>query len=455
MELPKAFQERIKSQLPQEADFLFSALQEDSPVSIRKNPFKGLSIPESIERIPWNDKGYYLPERPSFTLDPAFHAGMYYVQEASSMSIEFVLNYLNLGPVRALDLCGAPGGKSSLLATHLYERGGFVLANEVIRSRAQTLKENLIKWGLPNIAVSNLDPRQIAKNKVGFDLILVDAPCSGEGMFRKDEDARAEWSTEHVALCAARQKRILSDILPVLNEGGYIIYSTCTFSEEENEENLRWLQEEQGLETLAIPFPEAWHITQKEKEGSIGYAFYPHKTKGEGFFMALLRKPGSKEDSGKSGKNDKSLRIGKKTEAPVASWLSEACHVFEWFDGVYALPQSLEELASPLFQLPLLYFGLKVAESAGKDWKPAPELAFSIIANPDAFPSVELTLKDALHFLKRDDLKFHDQDFGWLRMEYLGQGLGFVKNLGNRSNSQYPKEWRILMGLPENVRTWY
>ncbi len=442
----------MEGQLGNETGLFLSALETESPVSVRVNPFKDLNIPANLERIPWSDQGYYLNERPSFTLDPAFHSGRYYVQEASSMSLDFVLKQIPLEGALALDLCGAPGGKSSLLATALFEQNGMVLANEVIRARAQTLKENLIKWGLPNVAVSNLDPKHIAKSKLEFDLILVDAPCSGEGMFRKDPDARTEWSPDNVDLCAARQKRILADILPALKEGGYLIYSTCTFSEAENEQNLQWLAEEHELASLAIPFPSEWQITEKRLGNSIGYAFYPNKTKGEGFFVALLKKQGEAKEL-----SDKGLKKpGKKVEAPLDAWLNEDVQLFEWFDGVYAIPERLLTPASRLFHaLPLQYLGTRIAEAAGREWKPLPELAFSVIAKPEAFPSVELSLKDALHFLRRDELKFADQAQGWLRMDYQGQGLGYVKNLGNRSNSQYPKEWRILMSLPEEVSLWH
>lgn len=461
MDFPSAFKERIQGQLPQEADLLFTALSEEAPTSIRLNPFKPFSKLPDLEATPWNGQGRYLKERPSFTLDPAFHAGMYYVQEASSMSIEYALKQLDLTNALALDLCGAPGGKSTLLATHLYPKGGMVLANEVIRARAQTLKENCIKWGLPNMAVSNLDPKHFAKSKVLFDLILVDAPCSGEGMFRKDEAARNEWSTEHVSMCAARQKRILSDILPNLKAGGYLLYSTCTFSEEENEENLNWLAQEHELQSLLINFPEEWNIIPKEKNGVIGYAFYPHKTKGEGFFIALLKKSETPDEAQaetprKKDKKQTSNSLGKKTDANCHAWLNEDVKLFEWFDGVYAVPARLEEMASKLFNgFPLQYLGTKVAELAGRDWKPSAELAFSVIANPEAFPSVTLGIEDALHFLRRDELKFPDSPQGWLRLDYMNQGLGFVKNLGNRSNSQYPKEWRILMQIAEIAPSWH
>ncbi len=464
MDFPSAFQERIKGQLPQEADLLFSALSEEAPTSIRLNPFKAFTSLPTLPKTPWNENGRFLQERPSFTLDPAFHAGMYYVQEASSMSIDFVLNQLDLEGALALDLCGAPGGKSTLLGTHLYPKGGMVLANEVIRARANTLKENIIKWGLPNMAVSNLDPKHFAKSKVLFDLILVDAPCSGEGMFRKDEAARNEWSPEHVSMCAARQKRILSDILPNLKEEGYLLYSTCTFSEEENEANLNWLAQEQGMSSLSIDFPEEWNINRKEKNGCLGYSFFPHKTRGEGFFIALMQKEmdGSQTQkvSVKSSKKEKKYagakKLGKKTDADCKTWLKDDVQLFEWYDGIYAVPESISELASTLFYgFPLQYLGTKVAEQAGRDWKPSAELALSVIANPSSFPSIELSQKDALHFLRRDELKFPDSPIGWLKLTYLNQGLGFVKNLGNRSNSQYPKEWRILMDLPEELETWY
>lgn len=453
MDLPSSFQQRICGQLPKEADLLFGALNEPAPVSIRLNPYKSFPALPELPEIPWNSDGRYLPARPSFTLDPAFHAGMYYAQEGSSMCLEFVLAQLHLDGALALDLCAAPGGKSTLLATHLYEKGGMVLANEVIRSRAQTLKENIIKWGLPNVAVSNLDPKHFEKSGVRFDLMLIDAPCSGEGMFRKDEAARTEWSEENVNLCAARQKRILSDILPSLKEGGYMIYSTCTYSEEENENNLEWLAAEHEISSLSIPFPAEWNITQKEKNGSIGYAFYPHKTSGEGFFIALLQKPGEAPE-----KKQKEVRYpGKPDKSGPGFSLLNKPYLFDWYDGKYAVPENIKELAGELFHsFPLIYIGTKVAEQAGRDWKPAAELAFSLLSDPKAFPEIELSRIDALHFLHRDELKFPEQPMGWLKLNYHGHGLGYVKNLGNRSNSQYPKEWRILMALPEELpELWY
>ncbi len=447
MEFPSEFEKRIQGQLLKEADLFFNALRSESPVSIRIHPYKNTQA-ENLEPIPWNPFGFYLPDRPSFTLDPAFHAGTYYVQEASSMSLQFVLDQIPLEGALALDLCAAPGGKSSLIATHLYEKEGMLLANEVIRSRAQILKENLIKWGLPNIAVSNLDARNIAASGLQFDLIAVDAPCSGEGMFRKDEAARQEWSEQHVDLCAARQQRILADILPALKPGGYLIYSTCTFSEEENENNLHWLAQELELESLEIPFPPDWQIRLKEKNGVKGYAFYPHLCKGEGFFIALLRK--KEETNTRTPKDLK--KPGKEVNSPeLNKWLTGAPYCFEWFDGLYAVPQSLVGHASALFRLPLQYLGVKAAEPAGHDLKPSSELAFSLIHNREAFSSVELTRRQALHFLRRDELKFPDAEKGWLRMDYQGNGLGFVKNLGNRCNSQYPKEWRIRMALPDEL----
>lgn len=453
MELPSAFRQRITGQLRSEADLFFSSLEGPAPVSIRINPFKPFPAHTRKEPVLWNPNGFYLDERPSFTLDPAFHAGMYYVQEAASMSLEFVLGQLSLEGAVALDLCASPGGKSSLLASHLWPRKGVVLANEVIRQRAFTLKENLVKWGLPNILVSQLDPRQIGMAGALFDLILIDAPCSGEGMFRKDDTAKSEWSPEHVELCSARQKRILSDVLPALKEGGHLIYSTCTFSEEENEENLRWLKQEHGLTSLSIPFPENRGIVEMEQDGVFGYRFYPHRTKGEGLFIALLQKT----EAAKAPKT-KSFQPGSKNaKKGPAHFVNEDFRFFQGHDGWHGFPSGLAEQAGFLqSSLPLFYPGLRVAEEIGKEWKPAPELAFSVSRNREAFSSIPLERKEALRFLHRDELKFPDAPMGWLLLDYLGQGLGFVKNLGNRSNSQYPKEWRILMSLPAELPPlWY
>ena len=444
MQLPKEFQTRISNQLGADADNLIKSLEDPIPTTIRTNPFKNFRVPDSVQPIPWCEHGFYLNQRPSFILDPAFHAGMYYVQEASSMSLDFILKQLHLDGALALDLCGAPGGKSSLIASHLWKNNGLLVANEVIKSRANILKENLIKWGLPNVAVSQLDAAQITKTGLQFDLIAVDAPCSGEGMFRKDHGARTVWSENTVQLCSARQKRILADIVPALKENGYLIYSTCTFNEEENETNMEWLTNQNDFTSLRIPFPPEWNIVETSRNGLWGYRFYPHHIKGEGFFVSVLQK---NESSAKPIrlKNPKINTTSGVYDEFVKEGYTNLIHQGE----IYSIPKHLTDSASLVLNLlRVQYIGLKTAEQAGKDFKPHSDLAFNLACQTGFFRTIELSHLEALHFLKRDELKFPNEPVGWLKLNYQQCGLGFVKNLGNRSNSQYPKEWIINKSIP-------
>ncbi|MBR4788426.1 MAG: RsmB/NOP family class I SAM-dependent RNA methyltransferase, partial [Bacteroidales bacterium] len=218
--------------------------------AIRLNPFKGMAGPEGTP-VPWSRYGRILSERPNFTLDPLFHAGCYYVQDSSAMYVGHVFGMHAEGEsLRVLDLCAAPGGKTTDLATILRERcgDGFTLvANEVIKSRASVLRDNVGIWGDPNVVVTSVDPAVIGRELKGwFDVIVADVPCSGEGMFRKDPRAEKEWSPAVVDLCAARQKRILADVWPALRQGGLLVYSTCTYEEKENDDNLEWAAAELG-----------------------------------------------------------------------------------------------------------------------------------------------------------------------------------------------------------------
>ena len=279
--LPSAFTQRMHRLLQTETDRFLDVLQKAAPVSIRFNTAKlapagvRCSAWEGMRPVKWCPEGLYLDKRPLFTLDPYLHGGGYYVQEASSMFLSYILKQLLKGEaVRVLDLCAAPGGKSTLLASQLPD-GSLLVSNEVIRSRAVILKENLIKWGRDHVVITQNDPADFKKLNQAFDLILVDAPCSGEGMFRKDREAIEEWSEANLHLCRERQKRIISDIWDSLKPGGYFIYSTCTYNPEENERIVEWIQEKWGAESIKIehPFPE---ITAAETP-LYGYRFYPHK----------------------------------------------------------------------------------------------------------------------------------------------------------------------------------
>jgi len=410
----------------------------EATVSIRINPLKGAHgyancVPDDgahnlRPRVPWCKDGYYLSERPIFTLDPALHAGAYYVQEPSSMFLAVLEPVFNLmKPQNLLDLCAAPGGKTTHLIS-MMPRGSKLIANEVIKSRMASLKENVIKWGDHSVEVTNRDARDFVKmrnrmdskqwisnqgdsdeDRFSFDFILVDAPCSGEGMFRKDPSAVNEWSEENVKLCAARQKRILADIWRSLKPGGLLAYSTCTFNRYENDDNIAWLKSEYGANIFDLyGFYKSNGIEDKfnpelvkewgtvpTKEG--GFQFFPGLAKGEGFFFALLQKAVINEE----------------------------------------FPDSLQHGARQ--------------ESAGqsdlmKMGQPKHEYALSI-SYAGEWPSVELSREDALQYLSRNSIKLEDAPLGYLRVTYNGLGLGFVKNLGNRANNLYPMNWRIRMDI--------
>ena len=265
----------------------------DPPTSIRVNPFKKMEL-KTQQPVRWCPDGHYLDTRPSFTFDPLFHAGCYYVQEASSMFIDHVLKYVRPNrenPIKIFDLCAAPGGKSTLINSAI-SSNDLLVANEIIKTRVPVLCDNLNRWGTSNTIVTNNDPKDFSRLTGIFDIILVDAPCSGSGMFRKDPTAMNEWSEANVNLCHQRQERILADIYPALKEDGYLIYSTCSYSHQENEDILDWLCREFDMETVRIPIYMEWGIveTQSPEKNAWGYRFYPDKVKGEGLFAACLRK---------------------------------------------------------------------------------------------------------------------------------------------------------------------
>ncbi|NJN35547.1 MAG: RsmB/NOP family class I SAM-dependent RNA methyltransferase [Saprospiraceae bacterium] len=297
--LPTLFIEQLRPLLPNgELEDFMGALNTPPPVSIRFNPKKKLELVVfeqnlglHTEPVAWHTEGVYLDERPIFTLDPSFHAGAYYVQEASSMFIaEALKQHVDFQEnIKILDLCAAPGGKSTLLAA-LMSDDSFLLANEVIKSRVDILKENIIKWGQPNVYVSNHDPEDFAALNGFFDVVLVDAPCSGEGMFRKDPQAAQEWSPEAVLTCSARQKRILTHAQNLVKSGGFLLYSTCTYNEFENEKNADFILENADFQPLTIKLVSDWKISKL----NYGYQFFPHKTKGEGFYLSLFQKKGKK-----------------------------------------------------------------------------------------------------------------------------------------------------------------
>lgn len=458
MALPAEFISRTKALLQDECTRLFEALHEEAPVSIRTNPSKTKHVP-GRERVKWCDSGYYLPERPTFTFDPLFHAGTYYAQEASSMFLEQAVRAHVSQPVKCLDLCAAPGGKSTHLHSILPE-GSLVVSNEVIRPRSYILSENLTKWGYPSSIVTNNDPEEIGRLTHLFDLIVADVPCSGEGMFRKDSDSTGQWSVANVELCAARQKRIIHDVWNALSPGGLLIYSTCTYNTEENEENIRYFMQELGARPLSVPVNEAWKITGALKYELPVYRFLPHLAKGEGFFLAVLQKPegvreevrqkaGGKKEKGKAGKD-------KFPEAPK-QWLQTpgSFSFVSRGETLQAVPASQAEVYALLADtLRIVSAGITLGEVKGKDILPSQSLACSLMLDRNAFPTSEISWEQAIRYLRKEALTLpQDQEKGYVLLTYKEVPLGFVKHLGNRANNLYPQEWRIRTGyIPENIR---
>jgi NOL1/NOP2/sun family putative RNA methylase len=418
----------------------------DQLTSIRLNPLKPTNAFSEAEKTPWCNNGRYLTERPSFTADPLFHAGCYYVQEASSMFLEQVLkNTLDLTEdLKILDLCAAPGGKSTLISS-LLTKDSLLLANEIIKTRVPVLCDNLNKWGPENTFVSNNDPKDFKRLEGYFDAIVVDAPCSGSGMFRKDPAAIDEWSEAAVLLCSQRQQRILADIMDSLKQNGILIYSTCSYSKQENENISDWLCETFELENIRIPIEDSWGIveTQSDQHKSYGYRFYPHKVKGEGFFIAAFRKKSISAIP--QIRRAKENNVNKKSEEILSKWLIESSEIRlinineEYFAITAKLEAELQYLQSRLY---LKKSGVRIGKIMGKDLVPNHELAVSLINNPNTY-RINLNHDQSISFLKREELKLESEHRGWALMCFENYPLGWAKILDNRLNNYFPKEIRI------------
>lgn len=442
MLLPEAFVKRTTNLLGDEFLQLEKSLSDAPSLSIRVN--NKMDYCPSNERVPWCETGFYLNERPLFTADPLFHAGVYYVQEASSMFLCQAVRQHFPQARNVLDLCAAPGGKSTLLSQFLPETS-LLVSNEIIRSRAYILAENLIKWGNPNVFVSNNQPREF-KNMAGFfDAIIVDAPCSGEGMFRKDAGAIREWSEYNVGMCVNRQHEIVSDVWDSLKEGGILVYSTCTFNREENEENVEWICRELGAETLTLDFPANSGIVA----GSEGYRFYPHRVQGEGFFLSVMRKTAG--STATKIKNDipKTTRgITPDSIKPLALLEPSRWAYFQENNLVKAYEKDkVNEFRHLSRHLTCMHSGISIGEIKGKDTIPAAALALSKKLNREHIPAVDVDYETAISFLRKEAIQLPETTRGYVLVCYKGQALGWVKNVGNRCNNLYPQEWRIRMKL--------
>lgn len=457
-QLPDAFNLKIRALLGAESGSFFSALQQAPVTSVRKNPFKPSAIFDDEDVVEWCPDGRYLKERPSFIADPLFHAGAYYVQESSSMFLHVVFNQLSGSinkPLKVLDLCAAPGGKSTLMNS-LLKQNDLLVSNEIIRSRVTVLEENLMRWGQDNVIISNNDPAAFSSLRDYFDIILVDAPCSGEGMFRKDEKAIDEWSENNIDLCVGRQQRLISDVLPALKPGGFLVYSTCTFNEKENEENVKWMMDEFELKLLPIQIDPMWPIEKSfvtssgvEKQSTVAYRFYPHKVKGEGLFMTVLQKPEEINTNNKF-REQKLTFVQRKDLDELKKWLDKPddFDFIIWNNTIHAIRKNLVSEVSILAKnLHLKNAGIKMGEIINGKLIPDHHLALSNALSSEV-KSIDVNREQAIKYLRKDNLIFeqkHEQGIYLLR--YQGLGLGWVKVLQNRVNNYLPTHLRILKEL--------
>ena len=438
MTLPSGFKEQLSFLNSVEFDELNAALNSPANASLRINLFKWHQ-PVQLEKVQWADHGHYLSERPNFTCDPLLHAGTYYVQEASSMVIGFIVERLLSDlPERAvvLDLCAAPGGKSTDLAARL-RPGDLLLSNEVIRSRARVLKENVIKWGAPSHWVSSNDPEDFKQLPGLFDLILIDAPCSGEGLFRKDPNAKYEWSPEAVTHCQKRQQRILADAWECLAEDGFLIYATCTYNQSENEAVLQWLTTNHEATPISMDV-EVYGFRAFEQNGFPLYKAFHHLVKGEGFSFFVIQKKESVRCVISKGKRKKDHRKKRSVETYIQNPEGEGLVMDEVL--YYIEDLSLRDLLAE--RLHLIRSGMRIGEYKKHKLVPDHELAMSWQCG-NTYPIIDLDYEQAIKYLKKEPFDLPVDEKGLNLLRYRQVNLGFVNHLGNRFNSLLPAGYRI------------
>ena len=442
MKLPEAFIEQLRGLIPDEWEALADAIASSEPsVAVRVNEARGAEVPDGARRVPWCESGFYLDDRPAFTFDTDWHAGRYYVQDASSMFIAHVIKHFIHEPVRYLDLCAAPGGKTTA-AIQALPPHSLTVANEIMPQRARVLADNVIRWGNPRCVVTSNAPAHLGKFDGFFDVIATDVPCSGEGMMRKDDEAVAQWSSALVEQCAQRQREILADVWPALRPGGLLIYSTCTYNRQENEEIAEFIIRELGATSLEVPIEPSWNIHPAIGSGCHCYRFMPHRVDGEGLFMTVFRKDGDfpRQD----------IRIKEKTSKKVdettKKWLlrPDEIVVEQQNDLFIAVPQDIRrEVAALRGSLNVLHAGVVLATVMGRKTVPHHALAMSLARAEGAFPTCKVDYPTALRYLRGESISV-DGPRGHVLIVHEGAVLGFANNLGNRANNLYPKPLRIL-----------
>ncbi len=447
---PPQFVESLPLNEPEKGLF-FESLHENPPVSIRKNLKKNSHLFTGTA-IPWCGSGLYLNDRPKFIFDPLWHAGAYYVQEASSMFLEQIVLQLGLNqnPIKVLDACAAPGGKSTHLLSLLHE-DSLLVANEAIAARAGLLVENSIRWGYPNLVVSQNDAGKLGLMEGYFDAIFCDAPCSGEGLFRKDQRAIQEWSEKNVMFCATRQQRIVNDLWPSLKPGGFFIYSTCTYNTIENEKNVLQFLREFNAEAVKLNIADFNGIEECVAEGAVLYRFFPHKVKGEGFTIAIIKKSESSPTSITAVKGRK-MQFSNKHLAMKGNDVLIQDNNWTYFihnNGLRVIPESIEKQVSEVLNLNAIHVGTQVFTINQQKYLPSHELALSVLLKKDSFPSYDTDWFTALKLLKGETRILDQINSGISLITYKNTPLMFINKLNHRLNSFYPRSWLIRLPLPE------
>ena len=447
--LPERFVETMRQTLGEDAEKLFAALDTEPAVSVRLNPAKPAECFDG-EAVGWCKWGKYLAERPQFTLDPLLHGGAYYVQEASSQFVAHLLANHDMEGKRVLDMCAAPGGKTTIYST-LVGRNGLVVANDISHSRAMALADNVQRWGMGNVVVTCNEPTHIGAFTHWFDVVAVDAPCSGEGMFRKMDEARSEWTPSSPDVCAERQREILAEAWRVLRPGGTLIYSTCTFNPTEDEGIVEWLMSEYGEELESadrVATEEEWGVVRSDVGVFQCFHFYPHKARGEGFFAAVARKcDGTVRRSMPKARRKLFSQCAKADVKELSRWVDDASeHSFMLVgEDIYAYNSAVAEAVVTLSEnLSVVYSGVAMGRIFKQKLKPEHPLALYVGLNRDVVPVVDVSLEDALDYLRRNDIAASQFEEGINVVGYKGTPIGFVKRIGARCNNMYPKDLRIV-----------
>ncbi len=445
MMIPQDFIHQLQNEHSLYAQKIIDAIKEgNAPISIRINKKKAqLQDFEHLPQVPWCNKGFYLNYRPVFSKDIKWHQGIYYVQEASSMFLDYILNQVfpanQRSAKKVLDLCAAPGGKTTLLVD-FFDDNSLIIANELIPNRLAILRENLGRYGVLNVISTGVKPEVFAnKTPNFFDVILVDAPCSGEGLFRKDNAAMKEWSYNTINMCKHKQRDILVQAVGALADNGVLIYSTCTFNKIENDENVAFIENNLGLERISVIDENLEKLGVVVENGI--YRFFPGWVQGEGFFLSIFKK--------KEYSQTHNVKFGAKPfkkSKPNHYWFSDFNQfaVYESDSRYFILREKVSDWAEDLATLMnLKFFGTPLGELKGKDFVPAQEAVMAGVFE-GLIDYYELNEADALSFLRKENFEFNSDKKGWQILIFKNQPIGFVKNLGKgRFNNYLPKYWRL------------